>query len=220
VLTLGGDGTFLYACSLFQGQIPPVMPFHLGSLGFCTRFAIDSFQHSLTRVFNGKQTKRWALYELGANRNEPSASSTGDARITYRTRLMCRVVKRDPINQQAHHQQFVVLNDVVLDRGAHPFLSNVELCINDRYVTTLQGDGLIVATPTGSTAYSAATGASMLHPAVSGMVISPICPHSLSFRPIVVPNHVEIKVSAWLHVCRPKCFKGNAICCWSTLVLD
>lgn len=90
----------------------------------------------------------------------------------------------------------LVLNEVVVDRGPHPYLSNIELFIDGKYITTVQGDGLIVSTPTGSTAYAVAAGASMIHPSVPAIMVTPICPHSLSFRPIVVPAGVELKVSS------------------------
>ena len=91
-------------------------------------------------------------------------------------------------------KNFLVLNEVVVDRGPSPYLSNVDLFIDGKHVTVVQGDGLIVSTPTGSTAYAVAAGASMIHPSVPAIMITPICPHSLSFRPIVVPAGVELKV--------------------------
>lgn len=91
-------------------------------------------------------------------------------------------------------RNFLVLNEVVVDRGPSPYLSNLDLFIDGKHVTVVQGDGLIVSTPTGSTAYAVAAGASMIHPSVPAIMITPICPHSLSFRPIVVPAGVELKV--------------------------
>ena len=82
-----------------------------------------------------------------------------------------------------------------MDRGPHAYLSNIELFIDGKFITSVQGDGLIVSTPTGSTAYAVAAGASMIHPSVPAIMVTPICPHSLSFRPIVVPAGVELKVS-------------------------
>lgn len=87
-----------------------------------------------------------------------------------------------------------VLNEVVIDRGPSPYLSNIDLFLDGKYITSVQGDGLIVSTPTGSTAYAVAAGASMIHPSVPAIMVTPICPHSLSFRPIVVPAGVELKV--------------------------
>lgn len=88
----------------------------------------------------------------------------------------------------------IALNEVVLDRGLSPFLCNLDLYIESKHITTVQGDGLIVSTPTGSTAYAVAAGASMVHPSVPAIMVTPICPHSLSFRPIVVPAGIQLKV--------------------------
>lgn len=88
-----------------------------------------------------------------------------------------------------------MLNEVVLDRGPSSYLGNIDLYIEGKHVTSVQGDGIIIATPTGSTAYAAAAGASMLHPNIPAILITPICPHSLSFRPIVVPAGVEIRLA-------------------------
>ena len=93
-----------------------------------------------------------------------------------------------------------MLNEVVIDRGPSPYLSNIDLYLDGKLITSVQGDGLIVSTPTGSTAYAVAAGASMIHPSVPAIMVTPICPHSLSFRPIVVPAGVELKVS-WLKSC-------------------
>lgn len=92
-------------------------------------------------------------------------------------------------------EEIIALNEVVISRGPSPYLSNLDLYINDYLMTTVQGDGLIISTPTGSTAYAMAAGASMCHPSVPSIIIAPICPHSLSFRPIVVPAGVELKIA-------------------------
>ncbi|GLD50889.1 NAD kinase-like isoform X1 [Lates japonicus] len=88
-----------------------------------------------------------------------------------------------------------VLNEVVVDRGPSSYLSNVDLYLDGRLITSVQGYGVIVSTPTGSTAYAAAAGASMIHPNVPAIMVTPICPHSLSFRPIVVPAGVELMIT-------------------------
>ena len=82
---------------------------------------------------------------------------------------------------------------MVIDRGPSPYLSNIDLYLDGKLITSVQGDGLIISTPTGSTAYAVAAGASMIHPSVPAIMVTPICPHSLSFRPIVVPAGVELK---------------------------
>ncbi|KAK2822624.1 hypothetical protein Q5P01_022689 [Channa striata] len=198
IICLGGDGTLLYASSLFQGSVPPVMAFHLGSLGFLTPFKFESYKTEIAKVFEG------------------------NAAITLRSRLKVKVVKDmlQRTGQQLHNQdtpqqlehnglphghtnsdagkvtlQLQVLNEVVVDRGPSSYLSNVDLYLDGRLITSVQGDGVIVSTPTGSTAYAAAAGASMIHPNVPAIMVTPICPHSLSFRPIVVPAGVELMIT-------------------------
>ncbi|XP_051255310.1 NAD kinase b isoform X2 [Dicentrarchus labrax] len=203
IICLGGDGTLLYASSLFQGSVPPVMAFHLGSLGFLTPFKFESYKTEVAKVFEG------------------------NAAITLRSRLKVKVVKdmlqragQQPYDQETQQQQqqqqehnglppqghtnseagkvtlqLQVLNEVVVDRGPSSYLSNVDLYLDGRLITSVQGDGVIVSTPTGSTAYAAAAGASMIHPNVPAIMVTPICPHSLSFRPIVVPAGVELMIT-------------------------
>ncbi|XP_042902033.1 NAD kinase isoform X3 [Parasteatoda tepidariorum] len=172
IICLGGDGTLLYASSLFQQSVPPVMAFHLGSLGFLTPFEFDNFEEQVTNVLEGH------------------------AALTLRSRLRCIIVRKNDLSDKKNepHTTFLVLNEVVVDRGPSPYLSNIDLYLDGKHVTTVQGDGLIVSTPTGSTAYAVAAGASMIHPSVPAIMITPICPHSLSFRPIVVPAGVELKI--------------------------
>uniref|UniRef100_A0A803WF57 NAD(+) kinase n=1 Tax=Ficedula albicollis TaxID=59894 RepID=A0A803WF57_FICAL len=189
IICLGGDGTLLYASSLFQGSVPPVMAFHLGSLGFLTPFNFENFQSQVTQVIEG------------------------NAALVLRSRLKVKVVKehreKSPVQNGIEENgvvsanlekevgkqimQYQVLNEVVVDRGPSSYLSNVDVFLDGHLITTVQGDGVIVSTPTGSTAYAAAAGASMIHPNVPAIMITPICPHSLSFRPIVVPAGVELK---------------------------
>ncbi|KAH0953211.1 hypothetical protein HN011_009357, partial [Eciton burchellii] len=172
IICLGGDGTLLYASLLFQESVPPIMAFHLGSLGFLTPFEFDNFQEQVTNVLEGH------------------------AALTLRSRLSCSITRKNQEGQTAENSTtLLVLNEVVVDRGPSPYLSNIDLFIEGKHVTSVQGDGLIVSTPTGSTAYAVAAGASMIHPSVPAIMITPICPHSLSFRPIVVPAGVELKIS-------------------------
>ncbi|KAF1390774.1 hypothetical protein PFLUV_G00061540 [Perca fluviatilis] len=187
IICLGGDGTLLYASSLFQESVPPVMAFHLGSLGFLTPFKFDTYQSQVTQIIEG------------------------NAAIVLRSRLKVRVLKENwekkarvdekgiiltnGDNESSRKAvQYQVLNEVVVDRGPSSYLSNVDLFLDGHLITTVQGDGVIVSTPTGSTAYAVAAGASMIHPNVPAIMITPICPHSLSFRPIVVPAGVELKI--------------------------
>ena len=86
------------------------------------------------------------------------------------------------------------MNEIVLERGPNSFLTNLDLFVDGIYLTTIQADGVIIATPTGSTAYNLSAGGSIVHTDVQAMLITPICPHSLSFRPIIVPDSSRISL--------------------------
>lgn len=89
---------------------------------------------------------------------------------------------------------YVVLNELVVDRGPNPTMSSTELFGDDEHLTTIQADGICIATPTGSTAYSLAAGGSLSHPDNPVMLVSPICAHSLSFRPIILPDSMVLRI--------------------------
>jgi NAD+ kinase len=202
IICLGGDGTLLYASSLFQQSVPPVMAFHLGSLGFLTPFLFDNFQEQVTNVLEGNAalTLRSRLKCIlkrtqGLENGDSHHSSPGTMAVNSSTSTNNGTVgTKSEGPDRRSTMNFLVLNEVVVDRGPSPYLSNVDLFIDGKHVTVVQGDGLIVSTPTGSTAYAVAAGASMIHPSVPAIMITPICPHSLSFRPIVVPAGVELKI--------------------------
>lgn len=166
VVTLGGDGTVLYVLNLFQRIVPPVMSFALGSLGFLTNFRFDQFRKRMTTVL-----------ETGV-------------RAYMRMRFTCRVHSSDA--RLICEQQ--VLNELVVDRGPSPYVTNLELYGDGLLLTVAQADGLIIATPTGSTAYSLSAGGLLVHPGVSAISVTPICPHTLSFRPILLPDGMFLKV--------------------------
>ncbi|CAG2165483.1 unnamed protein product [Oppiella nova] len=214
IICLGGDGTLLYASSLFQQSVPPVMAFHMGSLGFLTPFEFDNFQDQVSNVLEGNHLPHClpnTAHTLVILTHESYYTTSGHAALTLRSRLRCLIVRKNETisaieklsKQNTCH---LVLNEVVVDRGPSPYLSNIDLYIDGKHITTVQGDGLIVSTPTGSTAYAVAAGAAMVHPSVPAIMVTPICPHSLSFRPIVVPAGVELKIcvspdsrnSAWV----------------------
>lgn len=166
-VTLGGDGTLLWLSHLLgDAPLPPVLSIGLGSLCFMTPFALRSLDFALGRALRG------------------------GFQLALRHRLTCRIVRAGGGADSSH----VVLNEVVVDRGDSPFLTNLECFCDGAFVTRVQGDGLIVATPSGSTAYSLAAGGSMTHPQVPGLLFTPICPHSLSFRPLVFPDSVHLRV--------------------------
>ncbi|KAL3690681.1 hypothetical protein R1sor_004332 [Riccia sorocarpa] len=171
VITLGGDGTVLWAANLFKGPVPPLVSFSMGSLGFMTPFQSDRYQECLETVMKGPVF------------------------ITLRHRLHCRIIRnKDNGGTEPEVEDHLVLNEVSIDRGMSSYLTNLECYCDNLYVTCVQGDGLILSTPSGSTAYSLAAGGSMVHPQVPGILFTPICPHSLSFRPLILPEHVTLRV--------------------------
>lgn len=103
--------------------------------------------------------------------------------LTLRMRLQC-TIWRDGLPCETYN----VLNEAVIDRGPSPFLSVLDLTCDNQYLTTAQGDGIIIATPTGSTAYSLAAGGSIVYPSVPAILLTPICAHTLSFRPMLLPD--------------------------------
>eukprot|EP00042_Codosiga_hollandica_P039026 m.324386 g.324386 ORF g.324386 m.324386 type:complete len:489 (-) comp55539_c0_seq2:25-1491(-) len=190
IICLGGDGTILYAASLFQTIMPPVICFNLGSLGFLANFPIQDYAQTISRTLRG------------------------GCQVAIRMRLHCSLGGTGSLSPQVSTKRgqpralrdVHVLNEIVIDRGPAPFLTFLEVYCDDILVTVVQGDGLIVATPTGSTAYSVSAGGSMVHPGVPAILLTPICPHSLSFRPIIIPPNARLKVvvssqsrhSAWV----------------------
>ncbi|XP_033151850.1 NAD kinase isoform X3 [Drosophila mauritiana] len=209
IVCLGGDGTLLYASQLFQQSVPPVMAFYLGSLGFLTPFQCDNFQEQVTNVLEGhaaltlRSRLRCSIHRKGERRKESLLHSVGGnllipgfhRQLNYVELNNGQTGKAGCNNNNGHNNSILVLNEVVINRGPSPYLSNIDIFLDGKYITSVQGDGLIVSTPTGSTAYAAAAGASMIHPSVPAILVTPICPHSLSFRPIVVPAGVELKIS-------------------------
>ncbi|KAK6925579.1 NAD kinase, partial [Dillenia turbinata] len=170
VVTLGGDGTVLWAASMFKGPVPPIVSFSLGSLGFMTPFHSEHYRDYLDSVIRGPIS------------------------ITLRHRLQCHVIREAAKNEYETEEPILVLNEVTIDRGISSFLTNLECYCDNTFVTCVQGDGLIVSTTSGSTAYSLAAGGSMVHPQVPGILFTPICPHSLSFRPLILPESVTLRV--------------------------
>ncbi|XP_022559531.1 NAD(H) kinase 1 isoform X2 [Brassica napus] len=182
VITLGGDGTVLWAASMFKGPVPPIVPFSMGSLGFMTPFHSEQYRDCLESVLRGPIS------------------------ITLRHRLQCHIIRDKARHDYETEENMLVLNEVTIDRGISSYLTNLECYCDNSFVTCVQGDGLILSTTSGSTAYSLAAGGSMVHPQVPGILFTPICPHSLSFRPLILPDHVTVRVqvpfnsrgSAWV----------------------
>ncbi|KAI1208857.1 ATP-NAD kinase [Annulohypoxylon truncatum] len=173
VLTLGGDGTVLFTSWLFQRVVPPVLSFSLGSLGFLTSFEFEKYKQHLNRIMG----------EEGM-------------RVNLRMRFTCTVFRDGAKGQDMEEgEQFEVLNELVIDRGPSPYVSNLELYGDNELLTVVQADGCIFSTPTGSTAYSLSAGGSLVSPDLPAILLTPICPHTLSFRPMVLSDTMLLRVS-------------------------
>ncbi len=164
-IVLGGDGTLLSAARAVAPANIPILAVNLGSLGFLTEVPLGEMYNTLEKVL--------------------SCTCPTDSR----TMLACDL-KRD--GELLH--SFTALNDVVVNKSAIARLVGFDLSINEKYVFAYKADGVIVATPTGSTAYSLAAGGPVLMPAVSAFQITPVCPHSLTHRPVVVPDTATISI--------------------------
>ena len=165
IFVLGGDGTFLSAVRWIGDQDIPILGIKFGEVGFLAEIAEEDLYKAAEKVLKG------------------------DFILRPRMRLSVRVGRRNETLAQE-----TVLNDVVINRGALARLAHIETYINDLYLTTYSADGLIVATPTGSTAYSLAAGGPVIHPAVPGIILTPICPFTLTNRPLIVPESANIKI--------------------------
>ncbi|KAI9678019.1 MAG: NAD(+) kinase [Caeruleum heppii] len=183
VLTLGGDGTVLFTSWLFQRIVPPILSFSLGSLGFLTNFEFAQYKTHLDRVM-------------------------GDAgmRVNLRMRFTCTVYRNSVHGDVEEGEQFEVLNELVIDRGPSPYVSNLELFGDNELLTVVQADGCIFSTPTGSTAYSLSAGGSLVHPDIPAILLTPICPHTLSFRPMLLNDTMLLRVSV------PRTSRATAYC--------
>ncbi|KZP19586.1 ATP-NAD kinase [Athelia psychrophila] len=170
VVTLGGDGTILHASSLFNtGAVPPVLSFSMGTLGFLLPFHIDDFAKAITSVFEGKAT------------------------ILNRMRLSCSFQDQERnVTPGGETTAWQVMNEVALHRGSSPHLNTIDIFVDGQHLTEAVSDGVIISTPTGSTAYSLSAGGPIVHPSLSALVLTPICPRSLSFRPLVFPSSSSI----------------------------
>ena len=166
LLVLGGDGTMLNAARLAGERSIPILGVNMGGLGFLTEVRLENLYPSLERVF----ANDFVL----------------DERLMLRTHIH-------------RHGETVakgeVLNDVVISKGTLARMIELKIAIQGRFVTNLRGDGLIISSPTGSTAYSLSAGGPIIDPAVQSLILTPICPHTLTHRPLIVPGNAEIDVT-------------------------
>ncbi|KAF5657263.1 serine threonine kinase [Fusarium heterosporum] len=201
VISLGGDGTVLYASWLFQRIVPPVLSFALGSLGFLTKFDFEEYQQTLTTAFTKGVTVSLRLrFEGTVMRSQPRKNSQLDKNSDEddeRSRdLVEELIGEESEDEHTHRPDgtFEILNEIVVDRGPNPTMSTTEIFGDDEHFTSVLADGICVSTPTGSTAYNLAAGGSLCHPENPVMLVTSICAHTLSFRPIILPDTIVLRV--------------------------
>ena len=166
LLILGGDGTILNAARLAAERSIPILGVNMGCLGFLTEVRLDNLSASLDRVF------------------------ANDFTLDERLMLQTHVHRHGETVARG-----IVLNDVVISKGTLARMIELKIAIQGQFVTNLRADGLIVATPTGSTAYSMSAGGPIINPAVQSLILTPISPHTLTHRPLIVPGNAEIEVT-------------------------
>ncbi len=162
---LGGDGTLIHGARLLRGRPVPMVGVNLGSLGFMTEVTVGEAVDTLRQVFDGKAT------------------------LDSRMKLDCRLYREGKLLLEDE-----VLNDVVINKSALAKIAAHETWLDGAFVANYLADGVIFSTPTGSTAYSLSAGGPIVHPSVDCVVVTPICPHALTQRPIVVPGDQLLSV--------------------------
>lgn len=167
IIVLGGDGSMLSAARLVEPHCTPILGVNMGGLGFLTEVTVENLYHSLEKVFDGQ-------YHL-------------DTRL----RLQARI---------SHHrngltEQGTALNDIVISKGPMGRMIKTHIQVDKQFVTHLRGDGIIVASPTGSTAYSMSSGGPILEPSLETLLLTPISPHTLTHRPLLVPGQVSLEIT-------------------------
>lgn len=178
VIVLGGDGTLLSAARAVGSREIPIFPVNLGGLGFLTAINIDDIFPELERAFRGEH------------------------RVAPRRMLQCDLRRKDEVVSS-----YLALNDIVVTKASLARMIDLVARVDQHFVCRYKADGLIVTTPTGSTAYSLSAGGPIIFPSVSCFCLTPICPHMLTNRPVIVPESFEINLlnfaadgDAWLTV--------------------
>ena len=165
ILVLGGDGTLLSVARLAGIKNVPILGVNLGAMGFLAEIPLEELFPTLENIV------------------------TGDYEIDKRMTLQAHVRRDGKVTAE-----YSVLNDVVINKGALARIIDLEISINDRYLTTFKADGLILCTPTGSTGYSLSAGGPIIHPSLDSICLTPICSHTLTNRPLILPDTAAIDV--------------------------
>jgi NAD+ kinase len=166
LVVLGGDGTLLATARALNRKPVPILAVNLGGLGFLTVITRDEVYPALESVL------------------------AGQSQIERRVQIEGELVRADEVISS-----FLALNDVVLNKGAIARILDFDVLVDGRLISTYKADGLIVSTPTGSTAYSLAAGGPIVAPTVSAFIVTPICAHTLTHRPLVLPDTAQIEIS-------------------------
>lgn len=165
IIVLGGDGTLLSVARITHPYNVPILAVNLGSLGFLTEITLPDLYEVLDKVLTGQ--------------------------FDFEPRMLLNAcLWRDGEKVGEFH----VLNDVAINKGALARIVNLEVRVNNQYMTSYRADGLIISTPTGSTAYSLSAGGPIIHPSMNALALSPICPFTLTNRSIVIPDQSLIQV--------------------------
>ena len=165
IIVLGGDGTMLSTCRLVADKGVPVLGINIGGLGFITEVQLDKLYETMEKVLSGECPIEERLM------------------LTAQVRRLGELIA-----------EYIVLNEVVINKAALARIIDLETYVNQNYVTTFKADGLIISTPTGSTAYSLSAGGPILYPTLDNIIITPICSHTLTNRAMVLPGDSIIKV--------------------------
>lgn len=165
LIVLGGDGTLLSVARLSRVESIPVLGINLGGLGFLTEISAEETFPVLDKIL------------------------AGDFETEQRQMLKATICR-----QGESIGESMVLNDIVINKGVLARIIDLETYIDGAYLTTFKADGLILATPTGSTAYSLAAGGPIVYPSLNSIIVNPICPHTITNRPLVVPDTATVKV--------------------------
>ncbi len=165
IILLGGDGTLLAAARMMGDSTVPILPVNLGGLGFLTSVTLEELYSVLDEVL------------------------AGNHRISERGMLEAEITRKGQVVEK--HR---ALNDAAVNKATLARIIDLELFIEGGYVCSYKADGLIVSTPTGSTAYSLAAGGPIVYPVLDAFIVTPICPHSLTNRPLVIPDNMRIEI--------------------------
>ena len=165
VIVIGGDGTFLHTAHYFMNSSIPILGINVGRLGFLTEIEPNDMETALEKLINGNYS------------------------IEKRMILEGNIISK---GENVYHNY--ALNDFVIHRGSHSRLVTINLYINSEIVSSYRADGIIIATPTGSTAYSLSAGGPIINPRIRAIIITPICPHNLHIRPMLISDKEKVKI--------------------------